>query len=56
MKPFMSSGRYVNYLNDDEMSEGAASAYGSNQARLKEIKRKYDPDNVFHLNQNISPD
>ena len=55
MKPFMSSGRYVNYLNEDEMQDGAASAYGPNQARLKEIKRKYDPDNLFHLNQNISP-
>jgi hypothetical protein len=56
MQPFMSAGRYVNYLNADELSEGAAAAYGPNQARLKEIKRKYDPGNVFHLNQNISPD
>ncbi len=53
MKPFMSTGRYVNYLNEDELTEGAASAYGSNHARLKEIKAKYDPENVFHLNQNI---
>jgi FAD/FMN-containing dehydrogenase len=55
MKPYMSSGRYVNYMNEDELTEGAASAYGPNHARLREIKRKYDPENVFHLNQNISP-
>lgn len=56
MKPFMAAGRYVNYLNEDELGEGAAAAYGPNHARLREIKRKYDPGNVFHLNQNISPD
>lgn len=55
MSPFMSAGRYVNYLNADELGEAAAAAYGPNQARLKEIKRKYDPENVFHLNQNINP-
>ena len=55
MKPFMAAGRYMNYLNEDEMSEGGASAYGPNHARLRAIKRKYDPDNVFHLNQNIIP-
>ena len=55
MKPYMSSGRYVNYMNEDELFEGAASAYGPNHVRLREIKRKYDPENVFHLNQNISP-
>ncbi len=54
MKPYMAAGRYVNYMNEDELGEGAA-AYGANQARLKQIKRKYDPDNLFHLNQNISP-
>jgi FAD/FMN-containing dehydrogenase len=55
MKPFMAAGRYVNYLNEDEMGEGAGPAFGPNHARLKEIKRKYDPGNVFHLNQNINP-
>jgi len=55
MKPFMTAGRYVNYLSDDEMGDGASAAFGPNQARLREIKRKYDPANVFHLNQNIAP-
>ncbi len=55
MKPFMAKGRYVNYLGDDEATDQVAAAYGPNYARLSEIKRKYDPGNVFHLNQNIRP-
>ena len=55
MKPFMAKGRYVNYLGDDEATDQVAAAYGPNYARLSEIKRKYDPANVFHLNQNIRP-
>ena len=33
----------------------AAVAYGPNLARLRQIKRKYDPENVFHININIKP-
>lgn len=52
--PKMGSGRYVNYLSDDD---GAAmpDAYGPNLARLAEIKGHYDPTNRFHLNHNIEP-
>jgi len=32
-----------------------AAAFGPNGKRLREVKRKYDPDNAFHLNQNIKP-
>ena len=53
MSPFIASGRYVNYLGDDEAGDPAAAAYGPNYRRLREIKAKYDPDNVFHMNQNI---
>ena len=55
MAPFRSTGRYVNYLGDDEAQDEVASAYGANYRRLREIKSKYDPDNIFHLNQNIRP-
>jgi len=55
MRPFMAVGRYVNYLGDDETVDTVATAYGVNHARLREIKRRYDPTNVFQLNQNILP-
>jgi FAD/FMN-containing dehydrogenase len=57
MARHFASGRYVNYLNADEVGEANAvmAAFGPNWARLREIKRRYDPDNVFHLNQNIKP-
>ncbi len=49
-----SGGRWLNYLGDDQ--DGAIrSAYGPNYDRLVEVKRRYDPDNVFHLNHNIAP-
>ncbi|HSR13466.1 MAG TPA: BBE domain-containing protein, partial [Thermodesulfobacteriota bacterium] len=45
---------YVNFLSDDEASR-VRSAYGKNFDRLAEVKRKYDPDNFFHMNQNVKP-
>jgi FAD/FMN-containing dehydrogenase len=55
MQPFVGLGRYVNYLDDDEPGDPAAAAYGPNYRRLREIKTKYDPENFFHMNQNIRP-
>ncbi len=55
MQPFVGAGRYVNYLDDEEEGDPVAAAYGPNHDRLREIKTKYDPGNVFHLNQNIRP-
>ncbi|KFZ37289.1 FAD-linked oxidase [Shewanella mangrovi] len=54
-KPFASGGAYVNFLTQDE-SERTESAYGSNYMKLKQLKKKYDPDNFFKINQNITPD
>jgi FAD/FMN-containing dehydrogenase len=54
MARFAAPERYVNY-ETEEGSSVVASVYGPNHARLREIKTKYDPRNVFHLNQNISP-
>jgi FAD/FMN-containing dehydrogenase len=55
MQPFMGSGRYVNYLGDDESGDPVAAAYGPNHRRLQQLKAKYDPQNFFHMNQNIRP-
>src|SRR5262245_2086229 len=55
MKPFMATRRYVNYMDNDEGKDEVATAYGANLPKLRSIKRKYDPENLFHLNQNILP-
>ena len=55
MRPFMASGRYVNYMGDDESGDQVRAAYGKNYSRLQRLKAKYDPENVFHLNQNVQP-
>jgi FAD/FMN-containing dehydrogenase len=52
--PYASGGTYVNFMTADE-SDRVASAYGPNYQRLLEIKKRYDPDNIFHWNQNIKP-
>jgi len=55
MAPF-ASGVYVNVLADEGES-GVRRAYRPEKlARLRELKRRYDPDNVLHLNQNIRPE
>jgi len=47
-------GVYVNQLGDTS-DQLVRSAYGPNHARLVELKKKYDPNNVLRLNQNIKP-
>jgi FAD/FMN-containing dehydrogenase len=52
--PFASGSVYVNFMPDDE-NDRVEKAYGTNYSRLAEIKRRYDPDNLFRMNQNIRP-
>lgn len=52
--PFASAGVYVNFLTADE-GERVSNAYGPNYERLAKVKRQYDPDNLFRVNQNIRP-
>lgn len=55
MRPYFAHGRYVNYLGEDESEDPVQAAYGPNYERLRVLKAKYDPTNLFHLNQNIRP-
>jgi len=55
LKPFLAAARYVNYLDHDEVGDPVSAAYGPNYSRLRELKAKYDPENVFHTNVNIRP-
>ena len=55
LQPQMGSFRYVNYLEHDVAGDPAAVSYGPNYPRLRELKRKYDPENFFHTNVNIKP-
>ena len=52
--PFASGSVYVNFMPEDE-GDRVEQAYGANYRRLVEIKRRYDPDNLFRMNQNIPP-
>jgi FAD/FMN-containing dehydrogenase len=57
MQPFVGPRRYMNYLGPDDEADGAAvAAYGPNLPRLRKLKRRYDPENLFHLNVNIPPE
>lgn len=55
LRPYFRTGRWLNYLGDDEPTSAIRAAYGPNYERLVEVKRKYDPENIFHLNHNIDP-
>lgn len=52
--PYAAEGVYVNYLDQDE-SDRVSDAYGGTQDRLVELKNRWDPDNLFRMNQNIEP-
>lgn len=54
LHPFSAGGAYVNFMMD-EGEERVAATYGDNYKRLMEIKAKYDPHNLFRVNQNIKP-
>ena len=55
MRPFTHGGAYVNFLGDEGVDR-VRDAYGDAKfRRLQQLKRLYDPDNVFRLNQNIPP-
>jgi FAD/FMN-containing dehydrogenase len=54
LRPYSEEAGYVNFLASDDQASIQAN-YGGNYSRLAKIKFKYDPDNLFQLNQNIKP-
>jgi FAD/FMN-containing dehydrogenase len=56
LQPFTGTNRYMNYMDHDDAADATLSAvYGPNLDRLRQVKAKYDPQNVFHHNVNIKP-
>jgi FAD/FMN-containing dehydrogenase len=53
LRPYATGAVYVNALGDEP--DRVQAAYGANWERLVEVKQRYDPDNVFRLNANVSP-
>ena len=54
-RPFSTGGNYINFQTADEDEERIRATYGANFDRLVEVKRRYDPDNLFRVNRNIAP-
>jgi hypothetical protein len=55
IRPFSTGGNYVNFQLAEDNSARTADAYGSNYERLQRVKAKYDLENLFRVNRNISP-
>jgi FAD/FMN-containing dehydrogenase len=51
--PFATGGVYVNFISEGE--DRVRAAYGANYQRLAQLKRRYDPANMFSSNQNVKP-
>ena len=54
LHPYSAGGAYLNFIGD-EGEDRVKASYGDNYERLVSIKNKYDPDNLFRVNQNIKP-
>lgn len=54
LRPFSEPGGYINFMDADDLGR-ITDNYSANYARLVELKAKYDPGNLFHINQNIRP-
>jgi len=55
VRPWSSAAAYMNMLGDDAGAQAVRDAYGVNYPRLAALKARFDPNNLFRLNQNIAP-
>jgi FAD/FMN-containing dehydrogenase len=55
VRPISTGGNYINFQTADEGEQRIRETYGANYDRLVEIKREYDPDNLFRSNRNLQP-
>ena len=55
IRSYSTGGNYVNFQLDEDDDERLRAAYGENYRRLRDVKRKYDPENLFRINRNIRP-
>jgi Berberine and berberine like len=55
LRPFSTGATYVNFQTADEDDERVRATYGANWDRLVEVKRRWDPDNLFRSNRNVRP-
>lgn len=55
LAPYASKGTYINFFGNEEDKDRIRASYGANYDQLVAVKNRYDPTNVFHLNQNIKP-
>ncbi len=54
LQPYSETAGYINFMDGDDLGR-VAENYGPNYQRLREVKAKYDPQNLFRVNQNIAP-
>lgn len=54
-KEFSTGGNYINFLTEDESEERVHAALGNSIKRLSEVKKKWDPENMFRVNRNVKP-
>src|SRR5690349_14784034 len=54
LSPYSEPGGYINFMQDDDYGR-IRDNYRQNYERLVQVKRTYDPDNLFHINQNVAP-
>jgi FAD/FMN-containing dehydrogenase len=55
LKSFSSGGNYINFQSEDEGNDRLQAALGPGLRKLREVKAKWDPQNIFRINRNIKP-